>query len=127
MKPKYYHGYIGIRRDANGDEYNLLRDDPVLEGCKCEEERRRLKEEFRAQKIDLAQYDEARKKTLKRERNQRCFPPVLIEMSLKHGDLVVMHGADLQKFYEVFRLLLSLLLCVKGFGIVLTDLAFGHS
>lgn len=124
MKPKYYHGYNGTRSRTSGEEYNLLRDDPVLQGCKCEVERRRLKEELQAKTISRSEYDDARVKTFKGQKNQRGFPPALVEMHLKHGDLVVMHGAELQKFYEARWH--HCCACTRD-GMMLTDLAFGDS
>ena len=31
----------------------------------------------------------------------KSFAPVLLDMHLEHGDMVVMHGAEIQKYYEV--------------------------
>ena len=91
MKYKYYHGYSKAR--------NLLDDDPVLQGCKCEDQRRILKERFKIGEITKPTYDTLRREILfKRSRNGDAPPAV--KMVLNHGDLVVMHGENLQKYYE---------------------------
>lgn len=99
MKTKYYHGYR-YNRGGHG-VYHAVRDDPVLQGCKYEEERRDLKKQYDANMISKAEYDDARVHFFADKKYQNTSPPVLIRMELKHGDLVVMHGADLQKYYEV--------------------------
>lgn len=39
--------------------------------------------------------------------------PNVLEVPFRHGDMMVMHGKDIQKFYEVSLLLLS----VHGFDV----------
>lgn len=107
MKTKYYHGYR-YNRSRLGSYHPVL-DDPVLQGCKHEDERRDLKEQYSGNMISKAEYDDARVQLFADKRYQNSTPPVLIRMELKHGDLVVMHGADLQKYYEVCALLLRVL------------------
>lgn len=92
MKYKYYHGFSKARK--------LLDDDPVLQGCRFENERRTLKEQFKTGKITKDAYDTLRRTVLlKHSRNGEASP--VIKMALNHGDLVVMHGENLQKYYEV--------------------------
>lgn len=100
MKSKYYHGHGGIGVRAKAKEYRLLRDDPVLQNCKHEDERRTLKQQYEAGEITQAQYDDARTQLFQKDK-KHGKPPILIDMHLKHGDLVVMHGGELQKYYEV--------------------------
>lgn len=92
MKYKYYHGFSKARK--------LLDDDPVLQGCRFESERRTLKEQFKTGEITKDAYDTLRRAVLlKHGRNGEASP--IIKMTLNHGDLVVMHGESLQKYYEV--------------------------
>lgn len=73
---------------------------PILRGCQLYKERFQLNEdEATMSKADLGRskaqfYDSARQ-----EKTRLC-PPILT-MKLKHGDMVVMHGQDIQKYYEV--------------------------
>ncbi|ODM15422.1 hypothetical protein SI65_09025 [Aspergillus cristatus] len=91
MKYKYYHGFSKARK--------LLDDDPVLQGCRFESERRTLKEQFKTGEITKDAYDALRREVLfKHGRNGEASP--IIKMVLNHGDLVVMHGEKLQKYYE---------------------------
>lgn len=101
MKTKYYHGHGISGAHARAKDYKLLRDDPVLQNCKHEGERRDLKRQYEANEITKLQYDEARTRLFQRNKKYGRSP-VLIDMHLKHGDLVVMHGGELQKYYEVW-------------------------
>lgn len=100
MKSKYWQGHSGLGSGSKAKEYRLLRDDPVLQNCRHEDERRELKRQYDAREITQAQYDEARTQIFQTDK-KLGKPPVLIDMHLKHGDLVVMHGGELQKYYEV--------------------------
>lgn len=91
MKYKYYHGFSKARK--------LLDDDPVLQGCRFENERRILKEQFKSGEITEDIYNRMRREVL--FKNGRGEAPPVIKMVLNHGDLVVMHGENLQKYYEV--------------------------
>lgn len=92
MKRKYYSGFKSGRTP--------LEVDPVLPGCCDEEKRRAWKRQFEAGEITAAEYDEIRSSNLKPLRPTQNAPVVII-MNVRHGDMVVMHGADLQKYYEV--------------------------
>lgn len=91
MKAKYYFGVSNSNVPTP--------DDPVLPRCVREEQRRSLKEEFEADLITKDVYNKRRKAMLQRSDTKQ--PPKLMTLELKHGDLVVMHGAELQKYYEV--------------------------
>lgn len=94
MKYKYYHGYSKAKK--------LLDDDPVLPGCRHEHPRRMLKQQFQAGDISRSVYDVLRRETLfqRSSRNRTGEAPPVVRMILHHGDLVVMHGEALQKYYE---------------------------
>ncbi|OXV10959.1 hypothetical protein Egran_01280 [Elaphomyces granulatus] len=92
MKREYYLGFHKSRDD-------LVKDDPVLVGCCKYEERIALKGEFDNRSITKEQYDQRRTEIFKTVIKPGQVKP-LIEMRLQHGDFVVMHGANLQKYYE---------------------------
>ncbi|KAJ5562414.1 hypothetical protein N7535_003133 [Penicillium sp. DV-2018c] len=94
MKYKYFNG-VTRRADKTG---NLLEDDPVLKGCLWEDERRALKQEFEAGKISRPEYDSSRHRILAAKRGKEA--PAAIKLELHHGDLVVMHGENLQRYFE---------------------------
>lgn len=100
MKSKFYHGHTGPGRGARSRTYKVLRDDPVLQSCRHEDQRRALKQQYESGEITEAQYEDARTEIFQQD-TKYGRPPVLIDMRLKHGDLVVMHGGELQKYYEV--------------------------
>jgi hypothetical protein len=91
MKYKYYNGLSKTK--------TLLKDDPVLVGCRMEAERRSLKSQLANGEIDQTTYDSLRRKALQKGKCGEA--PIGIKMELNHGDLVVMHGENLQKYYEV--------------------------
>ncbi|KAI9929841.1 hypothetical protein MW887_011647 [Aspergillus wentii] len=90
MKYKYYHGFSKAKK--------ILEDDPVLPGCQFEAQRQALKDQFTRSEITKAEYDERRRDLCKRSKSGDA--PPWIKMELNHGDLVVMHGENLQKYYE---------------------------
>lgn len=97
MKYKYFNG--STRRAEPKQVGKLLEDDPVLKDCMFEAERRTLKEEFDAGEISEDEYDDSRRALSSGRKGKEA--PVTIKMELHHGDLVVMHGENLQKYYEV--------------------------
>ncbi|KAG2415898.1 hypothetical protein HFD88_007090 [Aspergillus terreus] len=90
MKHKYYHGFSKAKK--------LLDVDPVLPGCHMHSERKEFRDRLQNHEINQAQYDKLRWSMLKKARNAEA--PPIIKMELNHGDLVVMHGEGLQKYYE---------------------------
>ncbi|CAI7576308.1 unnamed protein product [Penicillium bialowiezense] len=96
MKYKYFNG--ATRRVESNAVGTLLQDDPVLKDCKFECERSVLKEEFEAGELSREEYDGSRRDLFKGRKGKEA--PTTIKMELHHGDLVVMHGENLQKYYE---------------------------
>ncbi|PWY91529.1 hypothetical protein BO94DRAFT_573950 [Aspergillus sclerotioniger CBS 115572] len=90
MKYKYYHGYSKSKK--------VLSEDPVLEGCEDYARRQDLKSQLTDGSINQTTDDELRSGPLTKGRGGEASP--CIKMELNHGDLVVMHGKDLQKYYE---------------------------
>lgn len=99
MKYKYYHGHTKAMK--------ILQEDPVLDGCKLQEERRLLRNEFVNGGMTADSYDSRRYKLLKPAQSKGREAPAVIKMELQHGDFVVMHGENLQKYYEVCEPLYS--------------------
>ncbi|KAK2739436.1 hypothetical protein FQN57_006565 [Myotisia sp. PD_48] len=91
MKATYFNGFT--KRD---NRKVLLEDDPVIPGCANEKERAELKRNFQQGQITAQQYKAARE-ALPSSR-QKASP--ICTMALNHGDLMVMHGPELQKYYE---------------------------
>ena len=96
MKAKYYSA-----KRINFSPYDP--NAPVIEGCQLYEERLRLNalhnsgcpaEVLRAEEADL--YYQAFKNG-----GGRNNAPVVLSMKLHHGDMVVMHGSEIQKYFEV--------------------------
>ena len=56
-----------------------------------------LNEHARKVLIPKDQKKEAQQKT----KTPNSEPPVLLDLKLRHGDIVVMHGSDIQKYFEV--------------------------
>ena len=96
MKDEYYNGF----RKRDGKDKIYLQHDPVLPGCANEEARAELARKFNAKEITAEQYLAARQAL---PTSRREAPP-MCTMALNHGDLAVMHGPDLQKYYEVNHL-----------------------
>jgi hypothetical protein len=96
MKYKYYNGFT--RKAEPKAVGTLLQNDPILKDCMYEDERRALKEEFDAGEISQGEYDASRRTISKGRKGKEA--PTGIKMELHHGDLVVMHGENLQKYYE---------------------------
>ncbi len=103
MKYKYYFGVSSSKNSPPTP------DDPVLPGCWKEDERRPLKAQFEAGLITKDDYDSQRKALLGGKKPSR-EPPKMLSLELRHGDLIVMHGADLQKYFEVWHI------CDSGLG-----------
>ncbi|MCJ1383484.1 hypothetical protein MMC17_006598 [Xylographa soralifera] len=89
MKSRYFTGL------TKGGNYDPL--EPVLPGSFLEGERQALNALWGT--ATPAQFDQMRKglySSCKMPRNG----PVLLTMQLSHGDIVVMHGDEMQKYYE---------------------------
>lgn len=93
MKYKFYHGLTKVK--------HLVDNDPVLEGCKHEEGRLDLKKQLDAGKISQSHYRERLYNLLKIGTTSGGEAPPRMKLELHHGDLVVMHGENLQTYFEV--------------------------
>ena len=88
MKAKFYSGF---KKDRTYDP-NL----PIIPGCFKADMRQKLND-----KKDSM--DNKKLTTLAKTLLKGCptNPPVILKMKLRHGDFMSMHGASMQKYYEV--------------------------
>lgn len=93
LKAKYWCGF----RDKARKHYDP--NQPVLRGCRKPEERCKLNE--LAKTASTEELDKAAQVALAFEKNESKTPPVVLELDLRHGDYMVMHGASMQVYYEV--------------------------
>ncbi|KAJ9666170.1 hypothetical protein H2201_003603 [Coniosporium apollinis] len=90
MKGKHFRG---------ASKMGVWVEDEPMPGCEHYEERRAAWQELQSMDKKAAA---ARKKALPTELKLRKTgdAPVVIQMHLGHGDIVIMHGAKIQKYYE---------------------------
>ena len=93
LKMKYWCGF----KDKARNHYDP--DQPILPGCRKPEERQKLNE--LAKTVSTTELDAAAKVALAFEGGESKTPPVVLELDLRHGDFMVMHGASMQVYYEV--------------------------
>ncbi|CAF9907780.1 MAG: hypothetical protein ALECFALPRED_003886 [Alectoria fallacina] len=92
LKMKYWCGF----KDKDRKHYEP--DQPILRGCRKPEERRKLNE--LAKTASAAELDAAAQVALAFGKGESKTPPVVLELDLRHGDYMVMHGASMQIYYE---------------------------
>ncbi|KAL6230477.1 hypothetical protein BDW75DRAFT_234370 [Aspergillus navahoensis] len=95
MKYKYYHGFTKASKEKSA----LLTDDPVLPQCENYTNRQNLKKQLLNGSITKDEYKKAWFESFAENKGQDV-PPDMIKMKLNHGDMVVMHGEGVQKYYE---------------------------
>ena len=97
MKSRYYSGCTASQKYCPSD--------PVLPGCLLEEARRKLNSLYG--QISEEGFESRTDEMYKAANLKRVSKPspVLLTMALEHGDIVIMHGGEMQKYYEV-RILL---------------------
>lgn len=94
MKERYYSA-----KKIKFDPYDP--NAPVIKGCQLYQERLELNDLHKkgcSNETLRAKEDELRKMVQKYARNSA---PVILHMKLHHGDMVVMHGREMQKYFEV--------------------------
>ena len=72
---------------------------PVLPGCYKEHERRALNAKYG--RISATAFEKEKKAIYGEHPRRRLATPNLLTIYLHHGDMVIMHGAEMQKYYEV--------------------------
>lgn len=89
MKDRYYKGH-----SKTGQVYP---NDPVLPGCFMEKDRHDLLQ----QKETLSAYDYSvlLSELITQHKSKKASE--ILHLELAHGDFVVMHGADMQRYFEV--------------------------
>ena len=90
MKLKYFSGFVNRNRDRYDPTI------PILPGCFKSAKRGELN--AMASTMDPTELTKKAKELLK---GCPLSPPVVLKMKLRHGDIMGMHGVDLQKYYEV--------------------------
>ncbi|KAL4922811.1 hypothetical protein BDW62DRAFT_3143 [Aspergillus aurantiobrunneus] len=95
MKSRFYHGH---NKPLRGEKVHYA-DDPVLKFCANYDERLRLRTELLNGTLSEENYTKAWWDSYK-ESKKSVTPPDLIRIQLNHGDMVTMHGEDLQKYFE---------------------------
>ena len=93
LKMKYWCGF----KDKDRKHYEP--DQPILRGCRKPEERGKLNK--LAKTASAAELDAAAQVALAFGKGESKTPPVVLELDLRHGDYMVMHGASMQIYYEV--------------------------
>lgn len=94
MKERYYSG-----KKIKFDPYD--HNAPVIEGCQFYEKRLELNTLHK--NGGSSRVLRAREAKLRRmvQEDGRTSAPVILNMRLHHGDMVVMHGSEMQKYFEV--------------------------
>lgn len=94
MKERYYSA-----RRIKFDPYDP--NAPVIEGCQLYEKRRELNARIKGGCSDRVRRAHQAKLRKEVQKISRSSAPVILNMRLHHGDMVVMHGSDMQKYFEV--------------------------
>lgn len=96
MKAKYY-----LAKDLTPKNYDP--ELPVQKGSQAWKLREATNEHFKAGRV--AEYQAAKKDLFaflnKNGEKKKQNGPTCLTLELRHGDMVVMHGAEIQKFWEV--------------------------
>lgn len=75
----------------------------VVPGCQASKERIAVNELFKAGRME--EYEAAKKELFKLlnkdSEKRRKNGPIVLTLELRHGDMVVMHGEQIQEIYEV--------------------------
>ncbi|KAH7366647.1 hypothetical protein BKA66DRAFT_536220 [Pyrenochaeta sp. MPI-SDFR-AT-0127] len=93
MKARHYHGVSSA---------GMYDDAPPLEGCQQYAARKALQSALEALKISDPKAYNARRKQIPKQLKLKASGQAkdVLNMQLGHGDIVVMHGAELQRYYE---------------------------
>ena len=101
MKSKYH-----LPKDLTPEKYNP--ELPVQKGSQAWQLRTAANEHFKAGR--MAEYEAAKKELFnflnKDSEKKKKHAPTSLTLELRHGDMVVMHGVEIQKVWEVCDLFL---------------------
>ena len=103
MKERYYKGV------TKAEKYEPR--EPILPGCALEHQRKALNALYG--KVSDDEFDARLKQMYKDGAKEVGAPPIILKMPLAHGDIIIMHGAEMQKYFVVWNSSPSLLLHVK--------------
>ena len=95
MKSSVYHG-----RNLNKKDYDPRA--PVIRGVRLEKEQLELNAKFG--KVSAEEFEVAKEEffaLIKTKAEGGKQPSKIVELHQKHGDMIVMHGAELQKNFVV--------------------------
>jgi hypothetical protein len=94
MKARHYHGVSSVA--------GLYDDAAPIPGCQHYDARLALQPSLEALKKSDSKAYNARRKQIPKQLglNNRGTARDALTMQLGHGDIVIMHGADVQKYYE---------------------------
>lgn len=98
MKERYWKGL------TKNKKYNPK--EPILPGAALEQERKILNASYG--KISDEEFERRRAVIYNANVSALRSPKPVLTMNLKHGDIVVMHGAEMQKYFEVGPLIICL-------------------
>ena len=84
-------------KDLNAETYDP--EEWVRPGCRGWKLRIELNKLFKAGR--MAEYKAAKAELFKSAAMKKKTPPTILSLDLKHGDMVVMHGEEIQKINEV--------------------------
>ena len=97
LKKKYYNPAALANTELRINKYDPKRNVPV--GSKLWEKRVALNEKFG--KVSDAEWEEAKREMFKEYAKVKSSNKKLLEVELKHGDYLIMHGGEIQKYFEV--------------------------
>ena len=93
MKKTHYHG---LSKSGVYGTNNL-----AMPGCRFYEERLKLNQ--CSGQMDESEWRDKLVQYIAAVGSKLGNAPIALDMALHHGDMVVMHGAKIQKYYEVSR------------------------
>ena len=98
MKKKYYSPAALANKERNIVRYDPTRDVPV--GSKLWEKRKALNQKFG--KVPMSAWEKEKRAVFREFANVKGeLCKKLLEIELKHGDYLIMHGGEIQKYFEV--------------------------
>ena len=96
MKAKFYRGYIKPSTQNRSPTFDPNLE--VLPGSQLEHSRRELQQQF--ERKSLPQVTKAWQ-NIYTKLNKTSQAPDALQLAMNHGDIIIMQGADVQKYYEV--------------------------
>ena len=93
LRMKAAHHFGSLRKSGEYDSTKV-----VLPGCMAHRERSGLTTPHSERQGMVWRAEAAR---VAASGSKKRSPPQCLSMQLNHGDMVVMHGADIQRYYEV--------------------------